>query len=58
MADVEAGIAAQIRNIEERYGRSLAEWFGIIAASGLTRHAEVVAMLKADFGAPSLIKNF
>ena len=50
MASVEDGIAAQIRNIEARYGRQLPEWFGIIAASGLTKHTEVVAMLKADYG--------
>jgi hypothetical protein len=50
MASVEEGIAAQIRNIEARYGRPLPEWFGIIAASGLTKHTEVVAMLKADYG--------
>ena len=50
MASVEEGIAAQIRNIEARYGRPLPEWFGIIAASGLTKHTEVVAMLKADHG--------
>jgi hypothetical protein len=50
MPSVEDGIAAQIRNIETRYGRPLSEWFGLIAASGLTRHAEVVAMLKADYG--------
>jgi hypothetical protein len=50
MASVEDGIAAQIRNIEARYGRPLSEWFGLIAASGLTKHAEVVAMLKADYG--------
>ena len=50
MASVEDGIAAQIRNIEARYGRPLPEWFGIIAASGLTKHTEVVAMLKADHG--------
>jgi Domain of unknown function (DUF5655)/Domain of unknown function (DUF4287) len=50
MASVEDGIAAQVRNIEARYGRSLPEWFGIIAASGLTKHTEVVAMLKADYG--------
>jgi hypothetical protein len=50
MASVEEGIAAQIRNIEARYGRPLLEWFGIIAASGLTKHTEVVAMLKADYG--------
>ena len=50
MASVEDGIAAQVRNIEARYGRPLPEWFGIIAASGLTKHTEVVAMLKADHG--------
>jgi hypothetical protein len=50
MASVEDGIAAQVRNIEARYGRTLPEWFGIIAASGLTKHTEVVAMLKADYG--------
>jgi hypothetical protein len=50
MANVEDGIAAQIRNIEARYGRPLSEWFGLIAASGLTRHTEVVAMLKTDYG--------
>jgi hypothetical protein len=50
MASVEDGIAAQVRNIEARYGKPLSEWFGIIAASGLTKHNEVVAMLKADYG--------
>jgi hypothetical protein len=50
MASVEDGIAAQVRNIEARYGRPLSEWFGLIAASGLTKHTEVVAMLKADYG--------
>ena len=50
MASVEDGIAAQIRNIEARYGRPLPEWFGIITASGLTKHTEVVAMLKSDYG--------
>ncbi len=49
MASVEDGIAAQI-HIEARYGRPLSEWFGLIAASGLTKHTEVVAMLKADYG--------
>jgi hypothetical protein len=50
MASVEDGIAAQVRNIEARYGRTLPEWFGLIAASGLTKHTEVVAMLKTDYG--------
>jgi hypothetical protein len=44
------GIAAQIRNIEARYGKPMPEWFALIAASGLAKHTEVVAMLKADHG--------
>jgi hypothetical protein len=50
MASVDLGIAAQIRNIEARYGRPLREWLDLIAASGLAKHTEVVAMLKADHG--------
>lgn len=50
MTDPDAGIATQIRNIEARYGRTMPEWYELITASGLTRHTEVVAMLKADHG--------
>jgi hypothetical protein len=50
MATVEDGIQAQIRNIEATYGRPLPAWFDVIAASGCTKHADVVAMLKAEHG--------
>jgi uncharacterized protein DUF5655/uncharacterized protein DUF4287 len=50
MATAEEGIEAQIRNIENRYGRPMSGWFALIAASGLTKHTDVVAMLKADHG--------
>jgi hypothetical protein len=50
MATPEEGIQAQIRNIENRYGTPMPEWFALIAASGLTRHTDVVAMLKAEHG--------
>jgi hypothetical protein len=50
MATAEEGLAAQVRNIEERYGRPMSEWFAVIAASGLAKHTEVVAMLKAEHG--------
>jgi hypothetical protein len=50
MATVEEGLRAQIRNIEATYGKPMAEWLAIIAASGLTKHTEVVAMLKNDYG--------
>jgi len=50
VATVEDGIAAQIRNIEASYGRPLSDWFAVIADSGLTKHNDVVAMLKSDHG--------
>ena len=50
MATVEEGLQAQIRNIEATYGKPMGEWLAIIAASGLTKHTEVVAMLKSDYG--------
>ena len=50
MATVEEGLQAQIRNIEATYGKPMDEWLAIIAASGLTKHTEVVGMLKTDYG--------
>ncbi len=46
--DVDAALQSQIRNIEATYGKPLDYWFAVIDASGLTKHTEVVAMLKAD----------
>ena len=48
--DVDAALQSQIRNIETTYGKSLDHWFAVIDASGLTKHNQVVAMLKADHG--------
>jgi Domain of unknown function (DUF5655)/Domain of unknown function (DUF4287) len=48
--DVDAAMQSQIRNIEATYGKPLDHWFTVIDASGLTRHNQVVAMLKADHG--------
>ena len=48
--DVNAALQSQIRNIEATYGKPLDYWFAVIDASGLTKHNEVVAMLKADHG--------
>src|SRR5215831_14333308 len=52
MATAEEGIATQIRNIEARYGKTMAQWSAIVAASGLTRHQDVVGLLKSDHGLP------
>jgi hypothetical protein len=48
--DVDAALQSQIRNIEATYGKPLDYWFAVISASGLTKHNEVVAMLKGDRG--------
>jgi Domain of unknown function (DUF4287)/Domain of unknown function (DUF5655) len=48
--DIDAALQSQIRNIEATYGRPLDHWFAVIDASGLTKHNQVVAMLKADHG--------
>ena len=48
--DTDAALQTQIRNIETTYGKPLDHWFAVIDASGLTKHNQVVAMLKADHG--------
>jgi hypothetical protein len=48
--DVDAALQSQIRNIETTYGEPLDHWFKVIDTSGLTKHNEVVAMLKAEDG--------
>ncbi len=48
--DVDAAIQSQIRNIEATYGKPLDYWFTVIDTSDLTKHNQVVAMLKADHG--------
>jgi len=36
--DVGAALRSQVRNIEATYGKPLDYWFGVIEASGLTKH--------------------
>jgi hypothetical protein len=50
MATVEQGLRSQLRNIETAYGRSIDEWIELIKASGVSRHGEIVAMLKTEHG--------
>ena len=50
MATVERALQTQIRNIEAQYGRSMGHWTELIRAGGLTRHGQIVAMLKQDHG--------
>jgi hypothetical protein len=48
MADPAKAVATQLANIEKRTGKTLKQLFEILKKSGLTKHGEMVAMLKAD----------
>lgn len=50
MSTVDESLEAQIRNIEAKYGKSLSEWLAIVKNSGKTKHTEIVAMLKSNYG--------
>ncbi len=47
MPDVNKAIATQLDNIVKRTGKSMAELTAIVKGSGLTKHGELVAMLKS-----------
>lgn len=49
MTSIEKALATQIKNIEARTARTLAQLIAHVQASGLEKHSEVVSMLKADF---------
>ena len=50
MADPQAAIATQLRNIEAKTGKSLAQLRAMIAQSGLAKHGEVRTMLIERLG--------
>lgn len=50
MVSVDQGIAAQLRNIEADYGKPISQWLDVVRASGLTKHSQILAMLKTDHG--------
>jgi len=49
MSTVNDALKSQIRNIETTYGRPIAGWIEIVRASGKTKHADVVGMLKEKY---------
>jgi hypothetical protein len=50
MADPADGIATQVRNIEQRYGKPIGAWIELVKASSLSKHQDVMAMLKTITG--------
>jgi predicted transport protein len=50
MTDLDKALATQLANIEKRTGKTLAQLAAIVRDSGLEKHGELVAMLKAKLG--------
>lgn len=50
MADLNKAAATQLANIEKRTGKSLVELIELVSSSGLSKHGELVAMLKTTLG--------
>jgi hypothetical protein len=50
MSTVDEALEAQIRNIEARYGKTLGEWIAVVRNSGITKHSEIIALLKSQYG--------
>ena len=44
------GPASYFPSIEKSYGRPIAEWKNIIRSSELTKHKQLVDMLKSEYG--------
>lgn len=40
----------QMKNIEEKTGKKISEWAGIISKSGLQKHGEIINFLKEKYG--------
>lgn len=50
MADLDKALATQLANLQQRTGKTLDELTRIIHESGLTKHGELVTMLKTTLG--------
>ncbi len=50
MPDLDAATRTQIRNIEAGTDRSMDDWMGLVAASGLKKHGQILAWLKSEHG--------
>lgn len=46
----EAALQSMIENLAQKTGKPLADWVKLVKKSGLSRHGEIVAMLKRDHG--------
>ena len=47
--DVDKAIETQLKNLQTRSGKTLAQLFAAVRASALSKHTEIIALLKRDF---------
>ena len=50
MASPEDMLKSMIANMPEKTGKSLEDWLGIVKASGLEKHGEIMKLLKGEHG--------
>lgn len=50
MADLQKALATQVKNIEARTGKTLAQLIALVRDAGLEKHGDVVNMLKSGLG--------
>ena len=50
MTDQVKGPASYFPSIEKKYGRPIAEWQQIVRDCGITKHMQIVAHLKTEYG--------
>lgn len=50
MASPEEMAASMIKNMPEKTGKTLEDWIKIVTDSGLSKHGEIVKMLKSEYG--------
>ena len=50
MSSIDKALETQIKNLQVRTGKTLAELFAVIRQSGLSKHGEIRDMLKKDLG--------
>jgi hypothetical protein len=48
MADKVTGPASYFPSIEKKYRQPIAHWMGVLAAAGLPKHSDMVALLKGE----------
>jgi hypothetical protein len=43
-------VQTMIRNMPEKTGKSLEQWFGVLDKAGLGKHGEMMKLLKEEYG--------